>query len=144
MTIYQSTAVVAGVMPDHTRAGGVLNRYGIYTASTELTSPCTIEMVPIPAGARIVDMGLAVSSPQSDVHISLGDGSDTNRFFDAVDGAAAFDVSLFVDGTTNGYGYKYSSQDTIDVYTGESNYANGVKIRLMVQYVMTGTIEDET
>lgn len=143
MTILQSTAVVAGVMPDHTRAGGVLNRYGIYTATTELTSPQTIEMVPIPAGARIIGMGLALASARSDAHLSVGDGSDTNRFFDSIDCAADADASLFQDGTSNAHGYQYSSEDTIDVYTGNSNIANGTKIRLCVQYVMTGTIADE-
>jgi hypothetical protein len=144
MGILKTTAVNAGIMPDHTRAGVVLNRYGVYTIATIFQTAKTIEMVPIPKGARIVGMGLSLSSAVSDVTISVGDGSATNRFFASLAGSADFGANMFGEGASNGWNYKYTAQDTIDVYTGDSDLGVGVKIRLNVQYVMTGTIADET
>lgn len=143
MVIKQSTAVVAGIMPDYARAGGVLNRYGTYTvATTQLAANQTIEMVPIPAGARIINMGVKLATAKSDCHLDVGDGGDIDRFFDGVDGAADDSWALFGDGTSNGHNYQYTVEDTIDIFVKESAMGVGTRVDLNVQYVM-GNIADE-
>lgn len=143
MAILQSTAVVAGLMPDYARAGGVLNRYASYTvATTALAADQTVEMVPIPEGAIIIGMGVNLASAQSDCHVSVGFGTSTTFFFASQDGAADFSKSLFGDGVSTGHNYTFTAEDTIDIIVLESAMAIGTRVDLNVQYVM-GNIADE-
>lgn len=146
MTVLQSTAVVAGIMPDYARAGGVINRYATYTVASDVEEGTTIEMVPIPANARILNINLLIASCTSFGTFNVGDAGDTNRFFAAIDTATNADnnFTLFVDGTSNGANYKYTAQDTIDIAPADSDLPAKTRIDMNVQYVMCGTIADET
>jgi hypothetical protein len=147
MTTYQSAAVISGVMPDYARAGGVLNRYGTYTPAAALAEGSTIEMVPIPKNARIIQINILLASHDCIGTYDVGDGDDGDRFMDgiaAVTGGAAQVFDLFADGSTAGINYKYTSQDTIDIVVKESLLSAKTRLDMTVQYTMCGTIADET
>ena len=145
MAVLQSTAVVAGVMPDYARAGGVLHRHGTYTNAAEKEEGTTIEMVPIPKGARIIDMTVLIASATSFGTFDVGDGGDVDRFFNGIDTATAADnnFTLYADGTSNGPNYEYTAEDTIDIAVMDSDLSAKTRIDLNVTYVMAGTIADE-
>ena len=145
MTVIQSAAVVAGVMPDYARAGGVLCRFGTYTPTTDKAAGTTIQMVPVPKNARIIDMHVTLASCTSFGTFDVGDGSDTDRFFDGIDTATNADnnYTLHVDGTSNGANYKYTANDTIDVVVVDSLMADKTRLDVTVWYTMADTIADE-
>lgn len=145
MATVQSDAVVSGITPDHARAGGVLNRIGEYiVTTTALSANDVIEMVPIPASARIVDMKVGFSGANNDSTLDVGDASDVDRFFDGLPtGMLDNKFTQFADGTTNGFNYKYTAQDTIDIKVLTNDLDVGTRLDLNVQYVIVGTIDDE-
>lgn len=145
MTTVRSDAVTAGIMPNLMKAGGILNRIADYTVVTSaLANGTTIEMVPIPKDAKIVDMKLSVRSATDACTLDVGDASDRDRFFDGVGcGLVNVAFSQFGDGTSNGINYRYTSQDTIDVHVLTTTMAVGTEVNLNVSYVMVGTIRDE-
>jgi len=149
MTIHKSAAVQSGIMPDHALAGNMHFRYGIITtADDDMVSGDTLEMVPIPEGARII--GMIVKSdtdiPGAD-DTDIGDGTDQDRFFDGLSlGAANRQFELFTDGKFAALGYKYTTDDTIDIYLQKAatKVPTGSVFEMLVWYNMTGTISDES
>lgn len=145
MSIVQSNAVISGVTPNDIKIGGVLNRIGEYTVATALSTDDVVQMVPIPKDARIVDMKLGIASASKYSTLDVGDGSDVDRYFDGIPtGMVNNTFSLFGDGMSNGMNYTYTSQDTIDITVLTSQLGVGTKLDLHVQYIMVGTIKDET
>lgn len=148
MSTVQSTAVVAGVMPDYARAGGVLNRHASYTVgTTALAEGDTIEMIPVPKHGTVIGLNVLLASHDCIGTYDVGDGGDGDRFMDgiaAVTGGAMQVFNLFSDGTSAGVNYKYTAQDTIDFIVKESLLSPKTRVDMNVQYVMAGTIADET
>lgn len=97
-------------------------------------------MIPIPAGARVVDWGLGADDIDSNgtptVTLSLGDTSSSSRYVSASTigqtGAAPVDAKL-----KTGYGNLYSADDEIriTVGTGAATFAAG-SVRCHVTYVI--------
>uniref|UniRef100_A0A6M3L6H8 Uncharacterized protein n=1 Tax=viral metagenome TaxID=1070528 RepID=A0A6M3L6H8_9ZZZZ len=158
MTTVYSTAVVSGIMPDHTKAGLVLRRNATYvtTSDGELVSGDTIQMVPIPEGAQILDVQIYCSGNAAlATGLTVGDGNSARRFFDgptftgdhlyglksagAVGDVAGVKVGSFL--------YQYASADTIDIFlkkTAASTYLpTSITFKMSVEYCMAGSIEDE-
>lgn len=146
MTIYQSDAVVGGVMPDYAMAGVVLCRSAQYTCTADIATLDTIQMVPVPANCRILDIHMAVNTPGSDGHLSVGDGSSVSRFFNGLTNSTT-SQETFMSSSNAVQGamwQSYTSSDTIDVTVETSNLASGCVLTMHVYYKMTGTLEDET
>ena len=149
MTIHKSAAVQSGIMPDHALAGNVHFRFAsLTTADDDMVSGDTIEMIPIPEGARIIGI---VFKSDTDIpgasDTDVGDGTDTDRYFDGLSlGAANRKFELFTDGTFAALGYKYSQDDTIDVYLQKAatKVPTGSTFEMLVIYNITGTISDES
>jgi len=155
MTTYKSDAVIAGLMPDYSRAGVVLARTGCYTTTSdddELESGDTLQMVPVPKNAQILDIhvtakligGTLAWTGASGCHI--GDGASPSRFMDD----ASLDVlvmqTMANDGKPAAIGYTYDEgNDTIDIFINSAATATptGTSIMMTVYYKMAGSIKDE-
>jgi len=126
-------------------AGVHMTAYGEYTltAAAELgTINNVIEMVKVPAGARIVSMTWEIPDNDSGTSFTLdiGDGGDTDRFV-----AAATTGQSAGFGVTSGMvaasalGYQYTAADTIDFLVHAApagSAATSGKIKLIVGYVI--------
>lgn len=154
MTTHKSTAVSAGIMPDYSRAGVVLCRTGhiVTAAQDEIISGDTLQMVPIPKNAQILDIHLSVSKEGGTLDITaatgthVGDGSSPSRFMDDVSIGDADVLTLVINGKPGAVGYTYDEgDDTIDVAitSAATVLETGVKIMMSVFYKMAGSISDE-
>jgi hypothetical protein len=154
MTVYKSDAAQAGLMPDYSRAGVVLCRSAEYTVTTEPISGDTIEMVPIPKNAQIINIMIENSSLNqwaSLATMQVGDGDDTDRHFlwpftgvvNQVDFYGCNTLQRLKTGTY--MVHTYSQNDTIDFYfNGTMNSdVTGCSIAMHVFYKMEGSIADE-
>jgi len=92
-----------------------------------------IQMVPVPRGALIHDVVLNTAGMGgAQVTANVGDGNSANRYFGSVSTGAATQPHA-----TNGAGYSYSADDTIDITIGTATSASaGVSIYLVVTYSM--------
>lgn len=154
----QSNAVKAGIMPDHTvPATIVLSRTGQYTAAAALDANSVIQLVPIPAGAQILDIIIQCTALGSGRTVDIGDAGDIDRFFDGLSvvyagvsrlgcqmGGAAANTAGNVTHGDAALGYEYTVDDTIDAkILGDTFPKDGV-IKMTVLYKMQGGVADET
>lgn len=155
MTTHQSEAVIAGIMPDYSRAGVVLARTGYITtaAQDEIISGDTIQMVPVPKNAQILDIHITASKTGGTLAITdctgvhVGDGASPSRFFDDATLSAQAALSLSRHQSHPGaIGYTYDEgADTIDIAltSAATVLETSVKIMMTVFYKMAGSIKDE-
>lgn len=150
MTIHKSAAVVSGIMPDHALAGNVHFRFGyITTPDDDMVSGDTLQMVPVPKNARILNLivGCDVDIPGAS-GLEVGDGDSNARFFNTISfGLAGKHYFLQSEcGVYSGLGYKYAQDDTIDIYlkTATSKVPTATTFKCLVKYNITGTISDES
>lgn len=126
-------------------AGVLMSVYGEYTltAAAELgTINNVIEMVKVPAGARVI--GLLAELPDNDggtsFTLDIGDGASTARFISAATtGQSAGFVSATSFVAASAFGYQYTAADTIDFLVHAapaSAAATSGKVKLRVDYVM--------
>ena len=154
MTTWKSDAVKAGLMPDYSRAGVVLCRTGVYytDAQDEIVSGDTIQMVPIPKNAQILDVvitakllaGTLAFEGASGCHV--GDGACPSRFMDDASLGNAIMLCIVDDGRPASIGYTYDEgEDTIDIAVKKAATVNQTytTIIMNVYYKMAGSISDE-
>lgn len=161
-TVY-STAVIAGVCPDHCiPAGVVLSRTGTYTAAAALDANSVIQLIPMPIGAQLIDLIVMYSALGAGRSIDLGTAVSVNMFFDglsvvvagqarmcaAIGGAVANTApATFVHGANAlaaTWPYEFTVNDTIDaIILGDTFPIAGV-ITAVAIYKQEGAIADET
>ena len=146
MATRQSTAITGGIMPDYTLPGLVLCRTARFTAKI-VGSGETIEMIPIPKGAKIVGMNFAIddATAVNATGTEVGDGGSNGRFFNAIDISSVGAHNLAGEGVPGAVGYEYPADDTIDIFVKKetTDPATGANWILNVFYKMAGSLEDE-
>lgn len=118
--------------------------YGEYTltSAAELgTINNVIEMVRVPAGARIIGMHgyLPDNDGGASFTLDVGDGSDTDRFIAASTVGQAAGWFSTVNMASTGVGYKYTAADTIDLLVHAapaSAAATSGTVYLWVHYIV--------
>jgi hypothetical protein len=115
MATVQSNAVKSGVRVTPYEAGAVVCRSAKYAIPTGgLVANTIIEMVPVPAGAQIVDMALyCEADATSSLTFDVGDGTTVDLYFDGLNPqSAALSKTLWADGdTANFLGSKVYASD---------------------------------
>ena len=150
MTIYRSGAVTAGIMPDYSQAGVMLCRTGTYlTTDDQILSGDTIQMVPVPKYACIMDIHVyADTQIQGASHIEIGDGASPARFMNTLSFGDVNYADMMTDGVALQIGYCYDEgNDTIDITLGPScstNIPTSITFTMHVFYKMQGSISDES
>jgi len=159
MTTYKSAAVNSGIMPDHARAGVVLNRTASYSPTTDvITSGDTLQMVPIPKNAKLLRVEFYHTALQADItNIDVGWGGDVDGIFkDLTPTGEKFEIyparGPYTDnttvyfGNTAGFLHMFTADDTIDIYfyTANTSVETNENFQMSVWYKMCGTIADET
>jgi len=146
MTTRQSTAVLSGIMPDYTLPGLTLCRTAKFTGKV-VASGETIEMIPIPKGAKIVGMNFAIddATAANATGTEIGDGVSNARFFNGIDVSAVTAFNLAGEGVPGAIGYEYKTEDTIDIYVKkeDTSPATGANWIMNVFYKMAGSMADE-
>jgi hypothetical protein len=103
-----------------------------YGASGDTAATGTVVVMAIPAGAIVVGGYLNVTTAMpanADIHV--GDGGVANRYTNDVDGAATGVTALTLTG------YKYTTNDTIDILVDTAAPTAGA-VELIVNYVVEG------
>lgn len=110
---------------------------GTYTVSANLAANDVIQMVKIPAGATVQEVIVSASASVAATSTGeVGDGDDTDRFVasGSIGGGAA---SLGRLNAATGHGYKYSSEDTIDIkFTVQTTPTTGAVLKLTAFYTL--------
>ena len=150
MAIRKSDAVNSGLMPDFARAGVVLCRTGTYTVpggDTKTFCTGTIQLVPVPNGAMILDWKLYYSVAIAGItQCDLGMGDDHDYFMADFNMQTADVLTFNTDGVVaRGAGSIMTKDDTIDVTIAKlpTKLVTDTVIVLHVFYKMTGVIDDE-
>jgi len=133
-------------MPDYTLPGLTLCRTAKFTGKV-IGSGETIEMIPIPKGAKIVGMNFAIddATAANATGTEIGDGVSNARFFNAIDVSAVTAFNLAGEGVAGAIGYEYKQDDTIDIYVKkcDTDPATGANWVMNVFYKMAGSMDDE-
>lgn len=154
MTTHKTDAVTAGLTPDFSRAGVVLARSGIITfdAQDDLISGDTVQMVPVPKNAQILDIHITAKVTAGTLDFAgatgchVGDGSSSTRFMDDASIGATEMLTMIANGKPGAVGYTYDEgADTIDIALTKAATVNqtGLVLMMTVFYKMAGEIEDE-
>lgn len=154
MTTHYSDACKTGLMPDYSRAGVTLCRTGIYTCAAQdvVLSGDTIQMVPIPKNAQILDIKFIAKKNNGTLdfagatHAHIGDGASSSRFFVGFSIGSVTQVQLFHAGNFAAVGYTYDEgDDTIDlaVRSAATVLETDAVFLMSVYYKMAGSISDE-
>jgi hypothetical protein len=138
-TLYSD--IVTADVPTYSRpaAGIPLVAFGTYTLTAALAINDVIQMVKVPAGAKIVGITLATTDLDTGgsptITLDVGDDGDADRFVAASTigqaGGATNDI-LF-----SGYGYAYTAENTVDVLVkaAPATGATSGTIELAVTYI---------
>lgn len=116
-----SSDKVATNLPRRSIHAGAFTEVAQFTGAAALSAGDVVQMVKVPAGARVVDLVYAtnVLSQSVSAAISFGDGIDPNRYSSA--GGLSNITGVLGDGLANAVtavGYEYSADDTVDVTVG--------------------------
>ena len=153
MTIHKSDAVVAGIMPDFAQAGVPLCRSAEYvTDDDSIVSGDTIQMVPLPANAKILRVEVYYTAlPSGTTGCDVGYGGDADAFMDGVNMTGS-NVKVWPAGigdnafkSVAGFLHTFTADDTIDITFNklETKIPTSQHIKMTVWYKMTGVLDDE-
>ena len=92
-----------------------------------------VEMVPVPKGAKILNVKTAGPAGTASMTAVVGDGGSTSRFNTTITASAAFCKDIEV-GT--GVGYEYTEDDTIDITFGVAAPTATHVYRMVVTYTL--------
>lgn len=132
-------AAGSGIQP---RAGlGVCSVTGTYTFSAAWVDEDVCQLVPIPAGATILDVIMAVPAltDQADAVWAVGDGDGAERFITGATAGQSSAGGVVRLNAPLGHNYKYTVDDTIDFHITTVPGATAVTdgdISLTVIYTM--------
>ena len=157
MTIHASATVTAGVMPDFKQAGVVLCRTCDFEAADDsIVSADTLQMVPIPSGAKVLRIEMFFSDlPDGTTAVQMGWRAKPTGFGDTIDMTG---VNVYVwpqsleqkqcgeaGGGRAGFNHTFTADDTIDLYFKEmdTKLPTATKVVMNVWYKMTGILSDE-
>jgi hypothetical protein len=163
-TVY-SSAVSAGITPDHCiPAGIVLARTGTYTASAALDANSVIQLIPMPKGAQLLDLlvGWTALGAGRTLDIGITDtgytGHDIDMFMDGLvaehAGYARWGAAMIDDAADNvvhgakmladTWPYEFTANGAIDAKVLGDTFPTSATITAVAFYKMEGAIEDET
>lgn len=114
---FKSVEVTRGDVP-RAVTPGVYSVYGRYTLnSAALVANDVIQMVAVPAGARVLDVTVCLNDLDSgtSVGVVVGDGSVTNRFITVTTQGVTGGVLRMNQVGTTGAFFQYTVNDTIDI-----------------------------
>lgn len=134
MATLTASAAQANV-PALYRENATVTRLVTYNATAALSAGDVVQMVKVPLGAIVTEIGVAVSMSAGAVTVNLGDGNDVSAYA----AAAVLSGSVVVALTTpnRGFGRSYSAEDTIDfVVTAVSAAPGTAKLKLKVEYIL--------
>jgi|688.fasta_scaffold266570_3 hypothetical protein len=135
MPTYRTSGVAVS---EQARAGiDITSQTESLTIGTNLAASDILEMVKVPAGATIQEIVLSTTASLGATStVEIGDGGDTDRFFAAANFGNGAQGLVRMDRAI-GHGYKYTSEDTIDVRIATNGTpATGAVVTMTVIYTM--------
>lgn len=139
MATYTNTKAGSGVQPRATHMG-INSATATQTIATALTASDVIEMIKVPAGARVIDCILVAGDLDTGatpaIVLEVGDGDDRDRWIDGSTVGQAGGVAR--NNVATGVDHTYATDDTVDVFvlTAPQTGATGVVVTLTVFYTL--------
>lgn len=115
--------------PQRISAGVVHEVTTVLTLPNDAADTNVFQMVPVPKGARVVE--IIVSCETQGATIAVGDGDDPDRYIasGAISAGAVARLSRSL-----GMGYRYTADDTIDILFGATP-TDGGTVKMTVLFV---------
>jgi hypothetical protein len=119
---------------------GLVIEHATYSGSATLSAGDVIQMVKVPAGARVKDWSVSTNDlgSSSTATLRLGDGLDTERYFGSAqisDGVTRIKTGAV--GNHADHGYEYSADDTVDLVVaslGGNSQTSNPSMKLTLSY----------
>lgn len=153
MALFKSDAVVSGICPDFSQAGVVLCRSAQYvTVDDEIVSGDTLQMVPIPKGAKVLKVDVYYSTlPAGTTGCDVGYGGDPDAYLATVpmtgDNMQSWPASTYRNkaAAVSRFLETFTADDTIDIAFTKlaTKIPTSQKIYMAVHYKMVGSLKDE-
>lgn len=105
---------IASNLPIREIHAGAFTEVAAYSGSAAFSAGDVVQMVNVPAGARVVDLKYQtnVLSDSVSAAFTIGDGLDPNRYVSA---AGLSTIGGNLDNRLTAFGYEYTADDTVDV-----------------------------
>ena len=132
-----TASAAQSVIPAKYRINGVITRVVSYPLAAALSAGDVIQMVRVPKGACITDVGFWTDlfGGGNATITGVGDGGSANRFIASASTSASIAAILNI--IPSGVGYSYSVEDTIDITIGTVTSASAVgQLSLRVSYTL--------
>lgn len=133
----KSDAYLSGQMPDRVAAGVPLCRSAKYINSGAKDANSVIQMVLVPAGAKLLNFEWKTSALGAGVTADFGTSGDVDKY---VDGA---DVSAAITGAAHCINEDLTEDTGIQMKVLGGPLPDGARIDMNVWYKMSGGIADE-
>lgn len=135
MATLTATAAEANI-PAKYAVNGTITRVVQYAPTAALSAGDIIQMVRVPSGAVITDVGYAWSLSAGVITAMIGDGDNKSAYAAATvfsaDAIARANSTVFA-----GFGRSYSATDTVDIEVTAVSAAPGTaKIRMHIAYTL--------
>ena len=142
-TTWKSNAVKYGsIAADKLVAGVRYTMVGKFSYSDGAAlSGDTIQMVPVPKGAKTLNVRLTGDSTNS-ITADTGDGGSTARWIATTTFSAAKSAEYWATNAAKPT-KTYKQDDTIDLLLGGANLASGKYFEVQVDYVMEGVFKED-
>ena len=120
-------------------AGMVIAVKGIWTVPAGTVATDVIEMVPVPAGATMLDVVVQASGGTTSLSLDVGDAVDPDRFIDGLTNTAAVISSVGSGGAVASVpvGFTYTEDDTIDITLVGAGATEDQVYTMVATYVMS-------
>ena len=116
--------------PQPISAGVVYEATAVRVLDNAVVDTNVLQMVPLPARARVVELILACETQGAT--LAVGDGDDPDRY---ITSAALAAGAVSRTSRSIGMGYRYATADTIDILFGATP-TDGGTVKLTVLYVI--------
>lgn len=136
MATLTATAAEANI-PAKYAVNGTITRVVQYAPTAALSAGDIIQMVKVPSGAVVTDVGYAWSLSAGVITAMIGDGDNKSAYaaatvFSATSANVRTNSSVFA-----GFGRSYSATDTVDIEITAVSAAPGTaKIRMYIAYTL--------
>ena len=133
---------IGEVVPEQYKAGMVQCMTATYTNSGAKDANSIIQMFPVKANYKILDIHIQTTALGSGVTVDVGDGTTVDRFINGVDFSGAANARMMDTLVASSLAYKYTADDTIDFKILGAAFPDEAVITAVLYFVIETNVID--